>query len=209
MPEESEPFDTLCEVYRQLTTGEVRMLHLSTEQRATLREIMEESRGHTTYEIVDDVLTALSGPPEDDVRLSADLAGLLRREIEGSIKQVLEQRNLLGSRALITIPQYVTRMSDLQLCAVVHEQLKRGTSFALPEVEIMQLVDIVNQTAREQPQEKRLFQLGECIRRLSKDATIQAPEPFYRIELGDALAEFLRTNLANAIQYDAGLGSNG
>ena len=67
----------------------------------------------------------------------------------------------------------------------------------------MQFVDIVNQTAAAEPAEKRLYRLGECIRHLRKDATMKTVEPFFRIELGDELAEFLRTNLADAIAHGA------
>ena len=202
MSEQPDSIDVLCEVYRQLTVGPV--LTLTMEQREALREVMEESRGVTTYDVVDDVLTALAAAEGDTVSMAEELREHLRREIEGSIKYILQQRNLLESRALIVLPEYRTRMTDLQLCALIHAQLKQGTSFALPDVEIMQFVDIVNQTAAAEPKEKRLFQLGECIRNLRKDTIIKAPEKMFRIELGEELAGFLRTNLADAIRHDAG-----
>lgn len=116
MSDTLDEISLLCEVYRQLTSSNPLCLSLGGEQRAALRDVLEGSAGHTQDQIAERMVAILDDEQNADcITITAEIANLMRAELEASIPSILKEKGLL-QRSLITIPHYITRMDDHALC---------------------------------------------------------------------------------------------
>lgn len=176
------------------TTESVAILQLNNDERELLREIMEISRGHVDETMITGILCALDRVERDGcVRLEVDLATKLRVEVRSAIRAF---EGTQQSTQLARIPEYKTRMSDEELCLLIKAQLEKGNVIILPEIEIMQLVDLMNRSSADHPDMALFFSLGKSLLQLKKRHDLEAAESLFEIELPPALADELRAMLA-------------
>lgn len=188
MSEPPDEIGLLCDIYRQLTASPEGVLSLSADARSTLHELMENSEGETDESMRISVLTALSESTEDTVYLQSSVRSLLRQEIEAMLGPILQKNEL------IHVPQYVMRMSDVELAVLIRQQLRKGVGIIVPEVELMQLVDIINRSASEvQDRNHILWKIGPHLKNIERRKDKETTEPMFEVQLPDDIAaEFLR-----------------
>lgn len=200
MSDTPDEISVLCEVYQQLTSSSPLCLSLSREQRTVLRELFENSAGHTQGNIAETMVAILDEQQDADcMTITAEIANLMRGELEASIPSILKERGLL-QRSLITVPHYITRMDDSALCELVYGQLFEGNSFALPETEMMQLTMMLEDSLRHAPEQSWMNDVLCALHTLKKDEQIQTVEPMFRVSLQPQLRAKLLLELGNALK---------
>lgn len=180
----------LRHISTQLQGGTI--LHLTDLQREVLSEVMQASVGHTQGDVAEYLIERLEQCPDGPVELDSEAARNLRHEL-----RALDA----PQHALITLPEYRTRMSDSELCAFLLGQLEQtGTSFALPEIEMMQLAQIFEQTKKALQESGADTALIDSLcaqqRQLKRDDNFQSGEPFYRVTLPEDIAAQFRQELS-------------
>lgn len=200
MSDTPDEISVLCEVYQQLTSSNPLCLNLGSEQRTVLRELFENSAGHTQGDIAETMVAILDDQQDADcITITAEIVNLIRGELEGSIASILQEKGLL-QRSLITVPRYVTRMDDSALCELVYGQLREGNSFALPETEMMQLTMMLEDSLRHAPEQSWMNDVLCALHTLKRDVQIQTVEPMFRVSLQPQLAAKLLLELENALK---------
>lgn len=200
MSDTPDEISLLCEVYRQLTSSTPLCLSLSREQRTSLRELFENSAGHTQNNIAEMMVAILDEQQNADcITITAEIVNLMRGELEASIPSVLIQNGLL-QRSLITVPHYVTRMDDPALCELVYGQLLKGNTFALPETEMMQLTMMLEDSLRHAPEQSWMNDALCALHTLKKDVHMETAEPMFRVYLQPQLTATLLLELGNALK---------
>lgn len=200
MSDTPDEISLLCEVYRQLTSSTPLCLSLGREQRTSLRELFENSAGHTQDNIAETMVAILDEQQDADcITITAEIVNLMRGELEASIGSTLQEKGLL-QRSLITVPHYVLRMNDVELCELIYLQLLQGNTFALPETEMMQLTIMLEASLRHEPEQPWMEDVLRALHTLKKDTQMDTREPMFRVNFQPQLTAKLLLELGNALK---------
>jgi len=191
MSETPDEFVVLQSVVEQLQNGGT-VLTLQDAHRTAFLQIMEQSIGHSTDEIAERIIRTFANQEGKSVQLDPVDASDILQEI----------RPLVTSgpkNALITMPEFTTRMDDMELCEIICTQLgKNGEEIILPETEIYQLVDIINRSYQEHPEIKIFKEVGNCLRQLKIHSILSSGEKMIRIALPSTVAREFYTMIIDA-----------
>lgn len=197
--ENSPEIDALLEVHEALNaqSGEVHTLSISETSRQMLTHILSDSAGETDETMRLAVLAALQQAERTTITIASSVSTILRREIQ----HLLEPLGIVTTRSLVHVPEMKTRMSDTQLCILVRTQLENGLPITLPEIELMQLIDLINRSVPQDNRTHVLWRIGPYFLNLERSAR-QSPEILFEVPLpADIAAEFLaELNQVNEIE---------
>lgn len=191
MSELPDDLVVLQSVAEQLQNGGT-VLTLQNEHREVFLKIMRQSFGYSTNNIAERIIRTFANQEGESVQLDPVDASAILQEIRPFVPSG-------PKNALITMPEFTTRMDDMKLCEIICTQLgENGKKIILPETEIYQFVDIINRSYQEHPKMEIFKKVGDCLRQLRIHSILSSGEKMIRIALPSTVARELYTMIIDA-----------
>ena len=203
-PQSHNPeFELVQAIHNQLPLRGPTILYLTDEAHGQFRELLDANKDNMKAGVAARIIQSMDNAGTgNQFDLDEELTAQLRNELDETIRAF--ERIMNPQKFAMTLPESVnTRISDEELCAGLLKQMRKGTRIILPYIEIMQFVDILNDTYAA-TKEPWLLKMGDSFRNIAiYDDGTKRKERFYIVQLDADIAKRFLSELETLEAGDA------